>query len=114
MDVTRGVYKVLEKMAEVEIERDPVAFIRRESLQVKKDDKALKFMNGKGKQAARGSVGEDDILSNEEFKDAIDGHDKKQRPSEIYTPELIDELEEVFHDAHDHYVQTMANSMRIT
>lgn len=34
-EVTRGVYTLLEKMAEKEIERDPLEFIRNESLNIK-------------------------------------------------------------------------------
>lgn len=39
-EVTKGVYMILEKMAEKEIERDPLDFIRKESLQVKLPDAA--------------------------------------------------------------------------
>ena len=34
-EVTRSVYTLLEKMAEKEIERDPLEFIRNESLNIK-------------------------------------------------------------------------------
>lgn len=44
-------------------------------------------------------------FSGEEFKDAFDGR-LDHHQSEIYTPQLIEELEEVFHDAHDYYVQS--------
>jgi hypothetical protein len=39
-EVTKGVYMILEKMAEKEIERDPINYIRNESLQVKLPDSA--------------------------------------------------------------------------
>jgi hypothetical protein len=34
-EVTKGVYTLLEKMAEKEMERDPLEFIRNESLNIK-------------------------------------------------------------------------------
>jgi hypothetical protein len=37
-EVTKGVYMILEKIAEKEIERDPLDFIRKESLKVKLPD----------------------------------------------------------------------------
>lgn len=43
--------------------------------------------------------------SDDDFKDAKDGAEMKRESSKIYTPELIEELEEVFHDAHDHFMQ---------
>ncbi len=37
-DVTRGIYNILENIAEKEIERDPLNFIRQESFTAKKLD----------------------------------------------------------------------------
>lgn len=36
-EITKGIFSVLEKMAQNEIEKDPVKFIRKESLMMKKD-----------------------------------------------------------------------------
>jgi len=61
-EVTKGVYILLEKMAEKEIERDPVEFIRNETLQAEEMQPGFR-----DKMSAMELKFSD---SDEEFKDA--------------------------------------------
>lgn len=76
-EVTKGVYNILEKMAEKEIERDPLDFIRKESLQVKLPDAAQQALKMGKKLTPHPQDGDSD----DEFKDAFDG-------TELPTPKL--------------------------
>lgn len=111
-EVNKGVYQILEKMAEKEIERDPINFIRKESLQVNfnmpNTVNSHLMLTKKVQQPNQNSeeMGFKESDSDDEFKDANDGLTRVTAGggNKIYTPELIDELEEVFHDAHDQYM----------
>jgi hypothetical protein len=64
-EVTKGVYTLLEKMAEKEIERDPEGFIRQETLGGKEPGEDFKDKFPKKKDMKFSD-------SDEEFKDAKD------------------------------------------
>jgi hypothetical protein len=66
-EVTKGVYTLLEKMAEKEIERDPLEFIRNETFQV---DKMPAGFKEKVAQKAAETANLKFSDSDEEFKDA--------------------------------------------
>lgn len=107
-EVSRGVYEILEKLTADEINKNPIAFIRRESTLLKKSN-SLKF----GLMTPGGSGGDID-----EFKDAYDGTTAQPQPQNesanvLFTQDVIDEFDEVFHDAHDNYVKKL-NQLRIT
>ena len=112
--ITKGIYKVLENIAEREIEKDPIAFIREESM--------LQPSGGikeEGSPEAEGSLefpidGDQQLDQYEELKvetfdigaDSNLGNIRQTKKkaaagNKMYDPELIEELEEVFQSAHD-------------
>jgi hypothetical protein len=104
-EVSRGVYEVLEKLAAEEINKDPLAFIRRESFLKGGPTQARNFQ---GPSSQRASVRENgmkkaDDIDEDKFKDAYDDEDyyknAKKPQDELYNADLLKELEEKYHEA---------------
>ena len=98
-EVSRGVYEVLEKLAAEEINKDPLAFIRRESFLKGAPSQAR---GASSQRASNGMIKADDI-DDEEYKDAYDDEDyyknAKKPQDELDNAELLKELEEKYHEA---------------
>jgi hypothetical protein len=91
-EVSRGVYDILEKLAADQISKDPLEFLRRESV-LKKDLKnnhkvGSHNSSGGGIMKSTGEGAEDD--DDDMFKDAYDDEEYKRKgiqPSEgLYNP----------------------------
>lgn len=102
--VTRSIYTILEQIAEREIEKDPIGFMKEQS-----------FLNPQytGGQMRQG--GDEEVMEFDDDEDHygqvivenVDGHMKQRgrgvskAQMDLYNPELLDELEEVFQSAHE-------------
>ena len=105
--VTRSIYRLIEKIAEKEIEKDPIAFIREQSM----------LRPGVMQQLASGGGGPDESESfafdeeSKEYEDIkVESDDPMNKHSNMYDPELVEELDEVFKSAHDLIMSTMPQS----
>lgn len=117
-EVSRGVYEILEKVAADEINKDPLAFIRRESFMKKQgglNSAALLNSKNQKRNSGKATQGEMQVYTGEneedvdddEFKDAYDDGkrgDDLEYPSDLYNPALIQELENAYHNAHENAV----------
>jgi hypothetical protein len=115
--VTKSMYSILERMAEREIERDPIGFIREESFVRPQEQKEDKMEFG-----SQGKEEKEDFeeLKIEKFEPALMNDNiimqmlrkPTKEKEEMYNPSLIEELEEVFHSAHDVFVSTLMGPKR--
>lgn len=96
--VTQSVHTLLESIVQREIEKDPIGFIREETF-LRPTEEAQEINEEEFKEALPFDYEEEDSGEAKERKQS-----KKRRGSEaMYDPVLLEELEEVFHDAHDHF-----------
>lgn len=115
--VSRNMYTMLENMAEREIERDPIGFIREESF--------LK-PNGPQKNTSQEFEGQFEF-EQEQFEDLqVETYEqaegmnerelafkKKKSKQDMYDPDLVEELEEVFQSAHENFVSTFMSPKKL-
>lgn len=91
-EVTRGVYEILEKMAEEQISKDPLAYIRNEQ------QSFFKHRNSIPGVMLKCDENEAEL---DEFKDALDDGTPFNY---LFTQEMIGEFEEVYQGAHENIV----------
>ena len=110
--VTKGIYQVLENIAEREIEKDPIAFIREESMLqpsggVKaggSPEESLEFADNGVQQMQQYEELKIETYDDPTCSNPENIRSKKKKAAagnKMYDPELIEELEEVFQSAHD-------------
>ena len=111
--VTRSIYRLIEKIAEKEIEKNLIAFIREQSMLRPIPQgvmqKLASFPGGVGGPDESESFAFDE--ESKEYEDIkVESDDPMNKHSNMYDPELVEELDEVFKSAHDLIMSTMPQS----
>ena len=107
--VTRSIYGMLEQIAQREIEKDPLGFIRDEAFQKEGGANVLPQSDPKSNDSLLEEVKENMIVEDDEDDLYFDAERGKSQKS-LYNQGLIEELEEVFHDAHDNFVHSFVSN----
>ena len=113
--VTRSIYRLIEKIAEKEIEKDPIAFIREQSMlqpapQLQPDAESSQGGMGGPEESEDFQFEEEskDDGKYEELKVETDDPYNMKKNHDLYDPELVEELDEVFKSAHDLLMSNIA------
>jgi hypothetical protein len=113
--VTRSIYRLIEKIAEKEIEKDPIAFIREQSM-LRPSPQGVMGMasspsGGGGPDESESFAFDEESKEDGQYEDIkVESDDPMNKHSNMYDPELVEELDEVFKSAHDLIMSTMPQS----
>lgn len=91
-----------------EIEKDPISFIREETFMIRKgSSKEVQLLQeSKDKSNSSEEVKNGDLEFEEEREKFCDKVGSKKNSTKLYDPVLLEEIEEVFHDAHDYIMSS--------
>jgi hypothetical protein len=110
--VTRSIYRLIEKIAEKEIEKDPIAFIREQSMLRPSPqgmrEQAYSPSGGGGPDESESFVFDEESKEDGQYEDIkVESDDPISKHSNLYDPDLVEELDEVFKSAYDLIMSTL-------